>query len=400
MIRAPRKKVIKLLVLGQTPPPYVGQMLSIESLVQAKFKDIDIHHVRMNYSRTVDEIGIVRIRKLFHLARIMFESGYKICRHRIDVIYYPPGAQTVPILRDIVTLLWLRLFRRKLMLVFYASGISETVATWRGPLRWLFEKAFFYPEAGVQNSLLNPPDAAFVRARNVYCRVNGVADEFVKLPKDKPRNLVPVVLFVGMVRADKGVDCLITAAFLLKQQSRKFLVRIVGEFESEEYRRYVSQGVKELGLDDCVEFTGRKVGAEKWQAYQTSDVFCFPSYYPAESFGNVLLEAMMFELPVVATRWRAVPGIVVEGETGFLVGVKDAAAIAARLAQLLDDEDLRIRMGRQGRSRYLANYTIKKYLERTREIVIGVAEGQDPTPFEKSASNPLVGRYDDKAATS
>jgi len=379
MSKAHRNKLVRLLVIGQTPPPYVGQMLSIASLVRAQLTGIEIHHVRMNYSHTVDEIGSVRIRKLFHLIRIMLESGYQIVRHRIDVIYYPPGAQTVPVLRDMATLLWLRLFRRKLMLVFYASGVSETVAGWQGPLRWLFERAFFYPDAGVQNSLLNPPDAAFVKAKNVYCRPNGVADEFVRPRVDRPPNPVPVILFVGMVRADKGVDSLLEAAFILKQQQRKFLIRIVGEFASDEYRTRLLRELQEQGLHDCVEFAGRKVADEKWQAYQTADVFCFPTYYPAESFGNVLLEAMMFELPVITTRWRAIPGIVVEGETGFLVEIKNAAAIADRLAQLLDDEGLKERMGKKGRERYRANYTIDQYLERTREIVLEVSAAPNPT---------------------
>jgi glycosyltransferase involved in cell wall biosynthesis len=64
-------------------------------------------------------------------------------------------------------------------------------------------------------------------------------------------------------------------------------------------------------------FAGRKVGIEKWTAYRCADIFCFPTYYGPETFGNVLLEAMMFELPTVSTRWRAIPDIVVEGETGF-----------------------------------------------------------------------------------
>jgi glycosyltransferase involved in cell wall biosynthesis len=393
------QQTVNLLVLGQTPPPYVGQMLSIESLVKARFADVTIHHVRMNYSQTVDEIGRVRLRKMFHLVRIMIESAYKIFRHRIDLIYYPPGAQPVPILRDIVTLLWLRLFRRKLMLVFYAGGVSETVASWKGPLRWLFEKAFFGPEAAVQNSLLNPPDGAFVKARTVYCRPNGVADEFAGRQKKQLQNPVPVILFVGMVRADKGVDCLLKAAFLLKQQQRKFLIRIVGEFASAEYRKSLLQQVQDQELQDCVEFTGGKVGEEKWQAYQTADVFCFPTYYANESFGNVLLEAMMFELPVVTTRWRAIPEIVVEGETGFLVDIKDHAATAERLSRIIDNEDLGKRLGKKGRERYLANYMIDRYLERTREIVVHVAGAPGSRPARRS-KNWLSNSYDEHAATS
>lgn len=373
MKRFDQPKSTRLLIVGQTPPPYVGQMLSIESLVRAEIPDIETHHVRMNYSRTIDEIGTVRIGKLFHLLRVMIESAYRICRHRIDVIYYPPGAATVPILRDIVTLLWLRLFRRKLILVFHASGLSETAASWKGPLRWVFEKAFFYPEAAVQKSRLNPPDAAFVKARSIYYLPNGVKDQFERLRDPRPLNFVPIILFVGLVRADKGVDVLLEAARLLKQQGAQFLIRIVGEFASEEYRQQLVGQIEASGLEQQVQLCGPKVGDEKWELFDSADIFCFPSYYPAESFGNVLLEAMMFRLPVVSTRWRGIPDIVVDGETGFLVAIKDAEATAAKLAVLLSDKTLRDRLGENGRRRYLEKFTVSEYLQKHREVVLEVA---------------------------
>src|SRR4030095_12646781 len=109
-------------IVGQTPPPYVGQMLSIESLVTANYRDLDVYHTRMNYSHRTDEIGKVRVRKLFHLLKVIIDSSYKIFRHRIDVIYYPPGTNKIPVLRDIATLMVLRSFRRKLILSFHARG--------------------------------------------------------------------------------------------------------------------------------------------------------------------------------------------------------------------------------------------------------------------------------------
>jgi len=82
---------------------------------------------------------------------------------------------------------------------------------------------------------------------------------------------------------------------------------------------------------------------------------------------------MMFELPTVATRWRGIPDVIVEGETGFLVETKDAAALSERLARLLVDKHLRLEMGRKGRERYLANFTTDIYLQRNREVFLEVA---------------------------
>lgn len=368
--------MVRLLIIGQTPPPYVGQMLSIENLVLGNLRDIRVYHTRMNYSQTTAQIGKVRLRKLFHLLRVILECSYKIVRHRIDVIYYPPGADVVPILRDIVTLLIIRCFRRKLILVFHASGLCHRVSSWRGILFWFFKKAFFYPDAAIQKSSLNPPDAEFVRARSIYTVPNGCADQFEGFRHRKALNFVPVILFVGLITEDKGVGVLIEAAHLLKARGQKFRVRLVGEFTSEAYRQKLTREVNDKGVGDCVDFCGRKIGAEKWAQYRAADIFCFPTHYANESFGMVLVEAMMFELPVVSTVWRGIPGIVEEGMTGFLTEIKDPVAVARQLKRLLDDEQLRVSMGQEGRERYLENFTVETYVEKTRAVVLEVAGRQ------------------------
>ena len=209
--------MVNVLVIGQVPPPYVGQMISLHQLVTAQLPGIRIHHTRMNYSRSVADLGVVRPRKILHLFRVILESSYKILRHRIDVIYYPPGAGTVPLLRDMATLIVLRRFGRKLILVFHASGMCETVASWKGLPFWLFKKAFFFPEAAIQKSMLNPPDGAFVKARAIYALPNGCEDQFQRFRECRTKNGAPVILFVGLIREDKGVNILLEAAHLLKE---------------------------------------------------------------------------------------------------------------------------------------------------------------------------------------
>jgi hypothetical protein len=199
------KDKVKLLIIGQTPPPYVGQMIMIENLVKAQYRDLQIFHTRLNYSQTTAQIGKVSIRKLFHLLRVIIESSYKIMRDRIDVVYYPPGADTVPILRDIATLLVLRCFRRKLILAFHASGLCQSVSSWRGIPFWLFKQAFFFPDAAIQKSSLNPPDGEFIKARaSISCLM--AAGSLERFRQPRPLNFAPVILFVGLITEEKGVE--------------------------------------------------------------------------------------------------------------------------------------------------------------------------------------------------
>jgi glycosyltransferase involved in cell wall biosynthesis len=90
-------------------------------------------------------------------------------------------------------------------------------------------------------------------------------------------------------------------------------------------------------------------------------VFCYPTHFGAESFGIVVVEAMQFSLPVVATRWRGVPSVVEDGASGILVPVCDPARFGDALGALIMDPELRRRMGSRGRELYLERFTEQRY---------------------------------------
>ena len=79
-------------------------------------------------------------------------------------------------------------------------------------LGWFFRKAFFFPDAAIQKSSLNPPDGQFLKAQAIYTVPNGLPDEFERFRNLKSINRFPVILFVGLIREEKGVEILIEAA--------------------------------------------------------------------------------------------------------------------------------------------------------------------------------------------
>jgi glycosyltransferase involved in cell wall biosynthesis len=106
-----------------------------------------------------------------------------------------------------------------------------------------------------------------------------------------------------------------------------------------------------------LDLTGVLTGNDKVNAYANADIFCFPTFFEAETFGLVALEAMQFGLPVVATSWRGVPSLVRNNVNGFTVPPRDPEALAERISILIDDPALSRAMGRKGREIYLSNYT-------------------------------------------
>jgi glycosyltransferase involved in cell wall biosynthesis len=94
-----------------------------------------------------------------------------------------------------------------------------------------------------------------------------------------------------------------------------------------------------------------------------ADIFVLPSYF--EGLPMSVIEAMLTGLPVVASDIAGPREQVVDGETGFLVTVRKAEPLGAALRQLVQDPDLRRRMGDAGRARALDRFSEPKIMART-----------------------------------
>jgi glycosyltransferase involved in cell wall biosynthesis len=121
--------------------------------------------------------------------------------------------------------------------------------------------------------------------------------------------------------------------------------------------------VAKLGLDGAVFVPGR-VEPRDWLA--RADVFAHTSRW--EGFGIVLLEGMLASLPIVATRVSAIPEIVMDGQTGLLAPPGDAVAVAGALERLLDDAELRRRLGASGLERAHEEFSVRRMTERTARV--------------------------------
>jgi glycosyltransferase involved in cell wall biosynthesis len=109
-----------------------------------------------------------------------------------------------------------------------------------------------------------------------------------------------------------------------------------------------------MSLEKEISFVGEVKGEEKWSLYQKSDIFCLPSYH--ESFGLVLIEAMMCGIPVIATNWGASEEIITK-DVGFICDSYESIELGEKLKTLITNEDLRISMGYKGRKKYLDEYS-------------------------------------------
>ena len=177
-------------------------------------------------------------------------------------------------------------------------------------------------------------------------------DPSVLQPREFRQNPDPFELVcVGRLAPEKAQRVLIAAVAQLAAESRRLRLRLVGDGPD---RRSLEQDAATRGLGDLVVFEGLLDQARVLSVYAGADIFVLPSF--AEGLPVVLMEAMATEIPCVATSIAGVPELIRDGIDGLLVPASDERALAAAIGRLMDDPELRRRIGAAARQRVLRDY--------------------------------------------
>jgi glycosyltransferase involved in cell wall biosynthesis len=186
-----------------------------------------------------------------------------------------------------------------------------------------------------------------------------------------PEGKTPRVLAVGRLVEKKGHETLLLAAALLRDRGLDFTVRIAGE--GPEWPR-LQRLAHELGLAERVFFLGPLSESEVEVEYQHADIFALPCRKLAngdqDGLPNVILEAMAHGLPVVSTRLGGIVEAIVDGESGLLADQDDTVGLAERLGHLLEEPEVRERIGHAGRRRVAERFERSANLPRVVEALV------------------------------
>jgi glycosyltransferase involved in cell wall biosynthesis len=156
-----------------------------------------------------------------------------------------------------------------------------------------------------------------------------------------------VISFIGQIRTIKGIDLFIQMAHRIPNPAAKFLIvgecrdpaKFEGSYSEDRLRA-------EIDGDTRIRYVGYRTDVQ--DLYRSSDIIVMPSRW-GEPFGLINIEAGAARKPMVSTRDGGIPEIIDDGENGFLVECEDVDGLVAATRRLVDDSDLRRRMGERAR---------------------------------------------------
>lgn len=164
------------------------------------------------------------------------------------------------------------------------------------------------------------------------------------------------LLFVGRLVERKGVHVLLDA--LARMGSQEVTLTIVGDGPE---RAELVERSRWLGLDTRVKFLGRVPAAQLHECYRECDAFVLPAVRDAqgdtEGLGVVLIEALSYGKPVVASDIGGIPDVIQHGRTGLLVTPNDSLALCGALRRLRDRPDEAAAMAATGREHVRSNFS-------------------------------------------
>ncbi len=204
---------------------------------------------------------------------------------------------------------------------------------------------------------------------------------FYPIPDDEAKEAIGhhgcprLLLFVGRIEPLKGLDTLIRALAQVRcsgiLEKQCYSLAVIGGDPDAPSEKMSSEMARlqalcaELDLEDVVLFLGKRAQETLPYYYSAADILIMPSYY--ESFGMVALEAMACGTPVIASQVGGLAFLVQDGITGFVVPGGDVAALAKTLTKLIQQPELRARLGSQA-AEYASWYSWDKISTRIKAV--------------------------------
>lgn len=360
----PDKK--KVIMAGSIPPPYHGSSIYFYNLLNSRIKDeFDILHLDISDHRDLDNLSRLDFMNVYIALKNIYKLILLLRKHKPNLIYIPVASNFLPYLRDGLFIQVSSMFSKGKIVVHLHEGkyfrdvfFKNSNSSFKYFIKKTLEKT---DTAIVLSEKLKYVFEGLVRKIKVC--PNGIESKssFDHLVKEKKTDDKIIVGYLGNLYESKGVLDLLNSVPEVLQKHNNTEFRIAGQWVNREKQTKSKAEIiiSENNLKDKVKFLGPVSGKEKEDFLKETDIMVFPTSYPYEGFPLVILEAMQAQCPVISTGdTGAIGDIIDDGKTGIIIDKKNPAQISKAVTQLIEDSDLRLKMGKAGRDKFKQFYTL------------------------------------------
>ena len=357
----------RILVILHLPPPIhgaamMGKYIQESELINSSF---DCFCINLATAGSLSDIGHVSLEKLLKYLLLLRYISHVVKEIRPELVYITPNAGGKAFFKDFIVVQMLKSMGCKIIAHYHNKGVSAYQSKWI--YNFLYKRFFSNLKVILLAENLYKDIAKYVKREDVYICPNGIPSSCKEEMEARRNNVIPHLLFLSNLLISKGVIVLLDALKILKEKEYTFVCQFIGGETAEINAVQFFEEVNKRELSDLVTYVGRKVREEKEAFFRQADIFVFPTYY--ETFGLVNLEAMEYKLPVISTNEGGIPDIVKDGENGLICEKQNPVSLADCIAKLLDDEELRVKMGSAGHEKFCREFTLDKFENRMRDIL-------------------------------
>jgi len=357
-----------LFILHLPPPVHgaamVGQYIRDSKLINSTF---DCHYINLTTAESLQDIGKVGLKKLWRFLMLLVSVFRYVRQVKPRLVYITPNSCGGAFYKDFFVVQLLKCMQCQVVVHYHNKGVAKRQNNWFDDKLY---KAFFSRLKVIllAESLFSDVQK-YVKRNNVFICPNGIPETLEVEAHDERHNAVPRLLFLSNLHEEKGVLVLLDALKILKDRNYSFVCDLVGGETVEINAARFDNEVKLRGLMSQVVYHGKKYGKDKAAFFEQANIFVFPTFYYNETFGLVNLEAMEYKLPIVTTDEGGIPDVVKNGENGLIAKKKDAVSLADCMEKLLEDKDLREKMGEDGYRKFKSNFTLNVFEARIAEVL-------------------------------
>lgn len=362
----------RFLIIGQLPPPVHGSNSMTELLYNSVKKiGYKVHILQKTFSKRLEDVGRISIIKLLKVPLIAAHLVCHLTKNKPDLCFYFISVKPPSFFVDAFFILLIRLFRCKFVLYLHGKGLLDLGTRSGRLLQFIVLKTVSHSlGAIVLGERLKLDVNRFIPDERLFVLPNAIEDvkpEKIKISYHSQKSVK--ILFLSNLKPSKGPMEFLKMAKILIDNGKDVRFILAGSPRLENFQKKLRNYIRQEGLSNFIEIPGGVYGDAKERLFYDSDVFVFPTYYENETFGLVNLEAMRAGLPVISSSEGSIPEVVIDGINGYIVDPKNHEQMADRVLSLVENPELRKKMGRAGREIYEKFFTIQVYETRLKEII-------------------------------